>query len=52
MFTKAYPEDKDLRRAFIEMNKWTRFKQDILKTVKSESVNKKEYILILLTNFL
>ena len=41
MFSKAYPEDKDLRRAFIEMNKLNRFKQDILKTVRTESVNKK-----------
>eukprot|EP00347_Sterkiella_histriomuscorum_P006322 403353199 len=41
-FSKQYPEDKDLRRAFIEMNKWTRFKQDIVKTVHAETVNKKQ----------
>jgi uncharacterized protein (UPF0305 family) len=38
---KAYPEDIDLRRAFIEMNRWTKFKQDILHSIRSESINKK-----------
>lgn len=39
-FTKPYPEDKDLRRAFIEMNKWNRFKNNMIKSVKAEHVNK------------
>ena len=39
---KAYPDDVDLRRAFIEMNRWTKFKKDIVHTVQSESLNKKK----------
>ena len=40
-FTKPYPEDKDLRRAFLEMNKWNKFKENMIKTVKAEGLNKK-----------
>jgi hypothetical protein len=39
---KAYPDDVDLRRAFIEMNRWTKFKKDVMHTVQSESLNKKK----------
>jgi hypothetical protein len=30
---KSYPEDADLRRAFIEMNRWAKFKKDIVHSV-------------------
>lgn len=39
---KAYPDDLDLRKAFIEMNRWTKFKQDMLHSIRSESTNKKQ----------
>lgn len=41
-FTKPYPDDSDLRRAFIEMNKWNKFKNDIVKTVHAENINKRQ----------
>jgi len=40
-FAKQYPEDTDIRRAFLEMNKWTKFKQDIVKTLAAEKFNKR-----------
>lgn len=42
LLQKSYPEDADLRRAFIEMNRWTKFKNDMVHTVRSESINKKQ----------
>lgn len=38
---KSYPEDSDLRRAFIEMSRWTKFKKDVVHSVRSENTNKK-----------
>lgn len=32
-FSKPYPEDTALRRAFIEMNKWDKFKSDIVNNI-------------------
>jgi hypothetical protein len=34
------PKDKDLRRAYIEMNRWNNFKATLTKSVKAEQVNK------------
>ncbi len=31
-----------MRRAFIEMNRWTKFKQDVVHSIKSEAVNKRK----------
>ena len=31
-----------MRRAFIEMNRWTKFKQDVVRSIKSEAVNKRK----------
>jgi hypothetical protein len=42
LLQKAFPDDFDLRRAFIEMNRWTKFKKDMLHTIRSESINKKQ----------
>ena len=39
---KPYPDEKDLRKAFIEMNKWNQYKSDIVKNVKTEYLNKKQ----------
>ena len=41
LLQKAFPDDVDLRGAFIEMNRWTKFKKDVLHTIRSESINKK-----------
>lgn len=41
-FQKPYPDDKDLRRAFIEMNRWNQYKNDIVSNIKTDYVNKKE----------
>jgi CRP-like cAMP-binding protein len=41
LMQKAYPDDSDLRRAFIEMNRWTKFKQDMLHSIRSDSINKR-----------
>ena len=34
-FSKVIPDDVDLRKALVEMNKWTNFKQDMVKSVKA-----------------
>ena len=41
LIQKAFPDDTDLRRAFIEMNRWTKFKKDVLHSIKSDHTNKK-----------
>lgn len=38
-FAKAVPSDIDLRRAFIEMNRWNEYKTGMTKSVKAEMVN-------------
>ena len=38
---KTYPDDIDLRRAFIEMNRWSKFKSDVMHSIRSEHHNKK-----------
>jgi hypothetical protein len=40
-FSKAVPADRDLRRAFIEMNRWTHYKSSLTKSIKAESYNRK-----------
>jgi hypothetical protein len=42
LLQKSYPDDSDLRRAFIEMNRWTKFKKDVMHSIRSESINKKK----------
>lgn len=42
LLQKSYPDDSDLRRAFIEMNRWTKFKKDVMHSIRSESINKKQ----------
>ena len=39
---KPYPDDRDLRRAFIEMKRWEKYKTDIVQNVKTNYTNKKE----------
>ena len=41
LLQKAYPDDSDLRKAFIEMNRWNKYKKDIIHSVRSENNNKK-----------
>ena len=43
-FIKPHLEDNDLRRAYLEMNKWSRFKANMLKSVQAEYFNKKQYL--------
>jgi hypothetical protein len=31
-----------MRRAFIEMNRWTKYKQDMVHSIKSEAINKRK----------
>jgi len=40
-FSKMTPDDVDLRRALIEMNRWNFFKNGITMSVKADQVNKK-----------
>lgn len=39
-FSKMTPDDKDLRRALIEMNRWNFFKEGMTKSVKANKINK------------
>jgi CRP-like cAMP-binding protein len=39
--TKSFPEDIDLRRSLIEMNKWNTYKKGLTKSIASERNNRK-----------
>jgi len=39
-FSKVVPEDKELRRALIEMNRWVHYKESLTKSVKANQLNK------------
>lgn len=38
-FARPVPEDAELRRALIEMNRWNQYKWAVTKSIKSERYN-------------
>jgi hypothetical protein len=34
-FSKVIPDDVELRKALVEMTRWTNFKQDMVKSIKA-----------------
>ena len=43
-FSKVVPSDSDLRRATIEMNRWTQYKVGLTKSIKADQYNKRKPI--------
>lgn len=38
-FSKVIPEDVDLRKALVEMQRWSTYKSEIIRSVKADQVN-------------
>ena len=38
-FSKVVPLDTDLRKALVEMQKWTLYKSEVMRSVKADQVN-------------
>ena len=38
-FSKVIPLDVDLRKALVEMQKWTMYKSEVMRSVKADQVN-------------
>lgn len=38
-FSKVMPQDIDLRKALIEMQKWKQYKSEVMRSVKANQVN-------------
>ena len=41
-FSKVIPDDVELRKALVEMTRWTNFKQDMVKSIKATQINRNQ----------
>ena len=41
-FSKVIPEDTDLRKALVEMQKWNMYKNEVMRSVKADQVNTRQ----------
>ena len=41
-FSKVTPQDKDLRKALVEMQKWSNYKNDVVMSVKANQHNERK----------
>jgi hypothetical protein len=43
IFSRPYPSDTELRKAFIRMNSWTDYKKNLVDNILKERANRKWY---------